>query len=95
MPGIASGRTTWRIVCHFVEPSARLPLALVVGHGPDRLLGEARHQRQVEDRQGQGARPSAVKLQRVAFTNSASPNRPTTIEGTRADQLLAEPDRGS
>ncbi len=82
MPGIASGRTTWTIVCHLVVPSARL--ACRSSSGTARIACSVR--RAISGRLNTvsaNAPLRAVKPEvQVALTNSARPNRPTTMDGT-------------
>ncbi len=81
MPGIAIGRTTWRMVCHFVDPSARL--AFRSSGGTARIACSTRRAMSGRLKTVRvSAPPSAVKPQWVAFTKSANPKRPTTIDGT-------------
>jgi hypothetical protein len=54
-PGIASGTTTWRMVCHLVAPRARLALRSSWGTARSACSARAGHERQVEERQGQRA----------------------------------------
>jgi hypothetical protein len=81
MPGMATGSTAWRMVCHFVDPSARL--AARSSAGTARIACSDRRRRSGRlNTMSVRAPPSAVNPQPVVATKSANPNRPTTIDGT-------------
>jgi hypothetical protein len=83
MPGMAAGRTTYRMVCHLVAPSANEAsrsergIALIASSVVRIRVGSSRHARV-------SAPDRMEKLKCNTVTKSANPNSPKTMEGMPA-----------